>query len=138
MYGNILVPVAMEDGTEDRIRASVAVAERLAREGATITLLHVMEQVPGYVDTYLPHDYVDELRGALEDRLRQLAAEVPGGVAEVVTGHAARGILDHAKTMGADLIVIASHKPGGMQDFLIGSTAAQVVRHAQVAVHVLR
>ncbi|WP_425073209.1 universal stress protein [Sagittula sp. S175] len=137
MYRNILVPLAMDEGSEDRIRKSIAVAEALATEGAKITLLHVMEQVPGYVDTYLPHDYMDELRKALEDRIAQLATEVDGAQGVIVIGHASRGILDYAAANDVDLVVIASHRPG-MGDFLIGSTAAQVVRHAQCSVHVLR
>lgn len=137
MYRKILVPLAMDEGSEARIRGAIAVAQRLAAEGAQITLLHVMEQVPGYVSTYLPSDYVDDLRRALQERIEELAAEVAGATGVIVTGHASRTILDHAQGSGCDLIVIASHRPG-MSDLLIGSTAAQVVRHAQCSVHVLR
>ena len=137
MYRNILVPVALDEGSEQRIQASVQVAQALAAPDARITLLHVMEQVPGYVANYLPSDYSDELRQALEERVEALAADVPGATGMLVTGHSGRTILDWAADHGVELIVIASHRPG-MQDLLIGSTAAQVVRHAQCAVHVLR
>jgi nucleotide-binding universal stress UspA family protein len=46
-------------------------------------------------------------------------------------------ILETAKEIGADLIVIASHRPG-LQDYFLGSTAARVVRHAECAVLVDR
>ena len=55
----------------------------------------------------------------------------------MVTGHAARTILDYAEQMKADCIVIASHDPG-IQDYFLGSTAARVVRHAHCSVHVVR
>ncbi|MBP0482689.1 universal stress protein [Sagittula salina] len=137
MYSNILVPLAMDEGSEARIAAVVDVARHLAEPGARITLLHVMEQVPAYVDSYLPHDYIDALREALAKRISDLAATVPGACGVVVTGHSGRTILDYASEHGIDLVVMASHQPG-MQDLLIGSTAGHVVRHARCSVHVLR
>lgn len=137
MYRNILVPVAFEEGENTKARAALTVAAQLAAEDARVTVLHVMEQVPGYVVNYLPADYTAQARKAVEAELDGLASTVPGGVGLVVSGHSARTILDYAADNGVDLIVIASHRPG-MQDLLIGSTAAHVVRHAQCAVHVLR
>ncbi|MBW4984697.1 universal stress protein [Mameliella sp. CS4] len=137
MYKNILVPIAFDEDSDTRIGAATSVARRLAAEGARITFLHVLEQVPGYVASYLPADYAAQARTAVEDELNDMAATVPGGVGLVVSGHSGRTILDWASDNDTDLIVIASHRPG-MQDLLLGSTAAKVVRHAQCAVHVLR
>lgn len=137
MYDNILVPVAFDEGSDEKIAKAVAVARRLAAQNARITLIHVMEQVPGYAINYMPADYSAQARKAIEGELHDLAAEIPGGVGLVVEGHSGRTILDWAEANRSDLIVIASHRPG-MQDMLIGSTAAQVVRHATCAVHVLR
>ena len=55
----------------------------------------------------------------------------------LLNGHSGRTITDHARKIGADCIIVGSHKPG-LSDFLLGSTAARVVRHAPCAVHVLR
>jgi universal stress protein F len=137
MYTNILVPLAFDEGHDGKTEAALAVAAQLAGEGTRVTLLHVMEQVPGYVVNYLPADYTSQARKALEAELDGLAKGVPGGVGIVVTGHSGRTILDYAQDNDIDLIVVASHRPG-MQDLLIGSTAAYIVRHAQCAVHVLR
>lgn len=137
MYKNILVPIDFGEGSDERIRAATAVAKQLAEEGARITFLHVMEQAPGYVASYLPADYAAQARRAIEQELDDAAAAVPGGVGLVVSGHSGRTILDWAEDNPVDLIVITSHRPG-MQDYLLGSTAAQVVRHAQCSVHVLR
>ncbi len=137
MYHNILVPIAFDEGAEAKTRSAIAIAQRLAAEGARITLLHVMEQVPGYAINYLPAEYLAQSRAAIRSELEALASGVPGGAASVIDGHAGRTILDHAHEHKVDLIVIASHRPG-MQDLLLGSTASQVVRHAACAVHVLR
>ncbi len=46
-------------------------------------------------------------------------------------------ILAHANKIGADLIVVASHKPY-VGDYLLGTTAARIVRHASCSALVVR
>ena len=135
MYKSILVPIAFDENSQ--IEAALAVAKTLAAPDAQITLLHVMEQAPGYAISYLPADYIAQSRQAIQEELQKLTEKLPGAQGKVVSGHSARTILDYANDKGSDLIVIASHRPG-MQDLLLGSTATTVVRHAQCAVHILR
>jgi nucleotide-binding universal stress UspA family protein len=129
------VPVVFDE-TRDAARA-LRVARALAAEGATVTLLHVMEAIPAYAINYVPESFRTEARRAIQEELAVMAEDLPGGRGVVVDGHAGRTILDHARDMQADCIVIASHRPG-IQDYLLGSTAAHVVRHAPCSVHVLR
>ncbi|MGR3479727.1 universal stress protein [Salipiger marinus] len=135
MYSNILVPISFDSDT--KTERAIAIARHLAKPEARITLLHVMEHVPGYAITYLPADYVTQSRAAVEAELQQMALTLPHGRGVVVEGHSGRTILDYAAEQGSDLIVIASHRPG-MSDLLLGSTASMVVRHAACSVHVLR
>ena len=46
-------------------------------------------------------------------------------------------ILDTAKRIGANLIVVQSHRPE-LTDYLLGPNAAHVVRHADCSVMVVR
>jgi nucleotide-binding universal stress UspA family protein len=55
----------------------------------------------------------------------------------VVHGTVYEEILRLADDIGADLIVMASHRPA-LKDFLIGPNAARVVRHADISVLVVR
>lgn len=135
MYDNILIPLAL--ATEDDSVRPIEAVRKLAGEGAKITFIHVVEDIPPTVAGYLPGDYIAEIH---RDRLAELArrvAEVKGAKIEVVEGNAATRILDRAEKLGADLVVIASHRPG-LRDWFLGSTAARVVRHAKCAVLVLR
>ena len=135
MYSNILVPVSFD---EDRNATQALEAARcLASEGAKITLLHVVEQMPSYAISYFPEGFREETIEAIRVNLAEMAKSLPGGQAEVIEGHAGASILDHAEELACDCIVIASHRPG-MQDYLLGSTAARVVRHATCSVHVVR
>ncbi|MBC7163627.1 MAG: universal stress protein [Roseovarius sp.] len=135
MYKHVLVPISFE--AERDSAGALAVARLLAGDKGHISLLHVIEQVPAYVISYLPENYQSEARKAIEADLAKTAGDLPDASAHVVEGHAARTILDWAESHEPDCIVIASHRPG-MQDLLLGSTAAKVVRHAQCAVHVIR
>lgn len=135
MYSNILVPIAL-DNEDDRTPQSLEVAKTLSAEGATITLLHVVESVPSYAISYISADILDATRKGVEAEMARLAQSI-GGTSVVIDGHSGRSILDYAEEQGCDLIVIASHRPG-MQTLLLGSTATHVVRHANCSVHVLR
>lgn len=135
MYKNILVPVAFETGRDTM--KSIQIAEAIADEGATITALHVVEEIPSYVAQYLPEGQIDANVHELEEVLAGKLAEHKGVTVKVVEGHAGHSIVDYAAENKVDCIVIASHRPG-LQDLFLGSTAARVVRHAPCSVHVVR
>jgi len=135
MYHNIVVPISFD--AERDVTGPLKLAQLLATPEAKITLLHVVEHIPGYAITYLPADYLVEARAAVQTELDEMAKTVPGAKGVVIEGHSGRSILDWADENKPDLIIIASHRPG-MQDLLLGSTASQVVRHAACAVHVVR
>lgn len=135
MYQHILVPLAYAGESDGS--SSISVARLLAGDGARITLLHAMEEVPAYAISYLPDDYFDTIRGGVMTDMTAKAADLPNALAEVVTGNPASAILEYAEAHGVDCIIIASHRPG-LQDWFLGSTASRVVRHAKCGVHVLR
>lgn len=135
MYDNLLVPLAL--ATDDDSARPIEAVEKLAASGATVTFLHVVEDIPPRVAGYLPDDYIAQIN---RDRLAELARRVagfPGAKVEVVEGNAGARILERSENIGADCIVIASHRPG-LRDWFLGSTAARVVRHAQCSVLVVR
>lgn len=136
MYKNILVPVAIDHN--EHLGEALALASSLRAEGGKITMLHVMESIPGYVATYISDDIHEKNVQAAHDALAELAVEasVPAEV-RIVSGHSGRTILDFVEEEKQDLIIIASHRPG-LQDYFLGSTAAHVVRHARCNVLVVR
>lgn len=135
MYSNILVPVIFD--AEHSPDAALNVAKAISAKGARVTILHVIEELPSYATRYVADDFIEKSRIDLKKRLTEIAAEVPGGEATVITGHSSRSILEWAETHGTDCIIVSSHKPG-VQDYFLGGTAARVVRYAQCAVHVVR
>ncbi len=136
MYKNILVPIVFNHDPSEK--EALAVAHDLIQEGGKVTLLHVLEEMPGYVSAQLPKDILQNTVAESRAMLESIAEKSPNPVnIAVETGHSGRTILDYAEKSNSDCIVISSHKPG-FGDYLLGSTAARVVRHAKCAVHVLR
>jgi len=112
-------------------------ARKLLAPGGKITALTVLEAIPEFVQSQVPHDVyagrISDAESALVDDLGSAGDVEP----VVVTGHSYRSILDYANDTNADCIIITSHKPE-FSDYLLGSTAARVVRHAKCCVVVLR
>lgn len=134
MYKTILVPVDL--GQPDPARKILALARELAGKDGRIAVLHVLPEIPAFVVPEMPEGMLERnlksVRAALE-----AFAEGSGASTEVLYGHAPTAILEYAEEIGADLIIVGSHRPG-FQDFFLGSTAARVVRHARCAVLVDR
>jgi len=136
MYKHILIPIAGD--VVARTDQAIAIAHAIKAEGATITLLHVTERIPSFVETYIPQDIRDRGHQDAVDMLKAIEARSADPIQHaVVVGHGGQSIIEFANDHGIDCIVINSHRPE-LQDVFFGSTAAHVVRHAPCAVHVLR
>ncbi|MCB2053591.1 MAG: universal stress protein [Geminicoccaceae bacterium] len=141
MFANILVPV--DTGNEESWRKALPDAVKLARaHGAK---LHVMTVVPDFgssiVASYFPEGFQTN---ALEQAKKELATlverHVPADVDhdQIAThGGIWQEICRVAKEVGADLVVMASHKPA-FHDVLLTPTAHQVLHHLPVSVMVVR
>lgn len=134
MYDHILIPVA-PDHPGEYARASSTAQKLLAPKGR-VSVLSVLEEIPAYVDTYVPPGQMEKNMAEVSEKLK---AEFKGDhvTTHVISGRSANAILDWAEGHGVDCIVVMSHRPG-FSDYFIGSTAARVVRHAKCSVVVLR
>ncbi len=110
MFRKILVPV---DFTP-RSRRAVRVAERLATHSkAETTLLHVIERIDADAPGAL-RGFYRKLEKQARRQMAVLLEEFPRkgleARAEVLYGNRVNEILRFAEEMGADLIVMSSHK----------------------------
>lgn len=134
MYQKIILALSLEHGISEQ---AIKLARNLKNDGGEIIAIHVYEPLQGSASTYVSKEAVADALEHAKDALASRVADQPDVQSELIKGHSGRAITDHAKKVGADCIIIGSHKPG-LRDFLLGSTAARVVRHAQCSVHVLR
>lgn len=135
MHKNILIPVALDH--ENVARTKIDLARRLLADDGRITLLTVLEDVPGFVA-----EFVDlKPENHLTHRIKAKLDEVAGGEDDidtvVATGKAGVRIARYAEEHGIDLIIVGSHHPSAT-DYFLGSTAARVARRAPCSVYILR
>jgi len=134
MYQKIIVSLALDHGIAQK---AIELARTIRADGGEILAVHVYEPLQGSVNAYVSDDAVakavENARAALADRL----GDAKDLKAVLLKGHSGRAITDYAAEIGADCIVVGSHKPG-LSDYFLGSTAARIVRHAGCSVHVLR
>lgn len=138
MYKSIIVAVALfNQGATSR--SLIEKANKLIDPEGTITLVHVLDEVPAYLAAAVAKEQLLEHRKAIREQVDSLAASAKAKRVDVDIrgGRPSENILACADECHADLIMIASHKPG-MSDYFIGSTASRVVRHSQVSVLVSR
>ncbi len=135
MYKSILIPVLLDKSRD--VDGSFKAAMAMADGTAQITLLHVFEAVPSYVADYIPPDYMNSKKDAMQGALDEMAKQLPNCRGVIAEGRAGPRISRWAEENGNDCIVIASHEPA-FSDILLGSVAHHVVRHAKCAVHVIR
>ena len=137
MYSNILVAVDLDQpgSWAKALPASVALARCFA---ARLTLCTVVPDAEAELEAEWSAAGYRQMIHVAEAKLKNLAAEHDMEMpAEVGTGSIWGGIIDAAGRIGADLIVLASHKPG-MKDYLLGANASRVVRAAPCSVLVVR
>ena len=134
MYKTILV--ATDLSHPELCRKTLGVARRVGGNQSRIIALYVTADIPPYVAVELPEGLLHKNAARARADIKALADEV-GAESEVLSGHPSLRILEYSTDIGADLIVVASHRPG-LQDYFLGSTAARVVRHAECAVLVDR
>ena len=140
LFRTILIPVDVDDAETSRpaLERAVALAEA---SGGSLRLIYVRSLVPTSFMEFVPPHFDTAQQDEAQKRLAAIAEGVrlpKERVSHVVTmGGVYHDVLQEADKIGADLIVVGSHRPT-MATYLIGSNAATIVRHAKCSVLVVR
>ena len=136
MFKNIIVPIDLDKS--DKGKAMLDKAKQLADDNAKVTVVNVVEDVPGFLTAELPDGLVEkaahDARSSLVDMVTTAGLDAD---VQIRGGRPHHALVTLADELDADLILIASHEPG-LQDHFIGSTAAGVVSRAKCSVLVDR
>jgi nucleotide-binding universal stress UspA family protein len=129
VYERILVPLDGSPAAETVLAVARSLASRLSSE---LILLRVLEPIPN-----LPASrYPPEIEEAAREYLRPLAD--PPAVASlrirmlVVHGDAAHEIVENARSLCVDLVVLGVHRPRGARRVVRGGVADRVLRACAV------
>jgi len=138
-YRRILVPF---DDSELSRKAVSRVVNISNNGDSTATILYVIPRYEEMVGFYRT--------GAIQERLREEATKVVLGGEKIAAGegvtantvieegNAAEKIVEAARGLGSDLIVLGSHGWHGIDKTIIGSTTERVIANANVPVLVVR
>ena len=140
MYKKILVPIDLAD--IEPAKPAIETACAMARSsGGSIRLINVLPMTPVMLAEYVPPDFDTQQRSSAEEALATIAGECGLEAARVSStvrqGGIYHEVLQEAKDMNADLIVMSSHRPA-MRTYFLGSNAGHMVRYATCSVLVVR
>lgn len=147
VYRNLLIPIDFSEHSKKTIDYATQLAD-LA--GASMKILHVLK-LPEYPAAFYQGLYIehDQIKTYLETGKAEAAAQLSlitepilakGLRIETVlrVGNPSEEIVNVAKELAVDLVVIGSHGYGGLGRFLLGSTAERVVQYAHCPVLVVK
>lgn len=145
MFKHILMAT---DGSPASQRAATLAVELARAAGAELTVLYVVDPYPYLgVGEANPLGFQAYMSAALQHAARAHAEVVEMAAAEPkVHLHtrlaqdvgASTGIIENAKDVGADLIVVGSHGRTGIKRVMLGSVSGRVVAESQIPVLVAR
>lgn len=140
MFKNVLLAIDLTEPTSWARSLPVALELCKASSGR-LHVVTVAAEVNMQVASFFPEDANERLLAHAKSELSAWAGRhAPAGVAVdaiVCQGSIHREIIATAEKVGADVIVMASHKPA-IRDYVLGANAAHVVRHAACSVMVVR
>lgn len=140
MYKTVLLAIDLEHDSSWRkaLPTATGIADAF---GAALHILTVVPDIrTSMVAQYFPDDFEEKAVREAAQNLKAFAAEHLGGRAvevHVAAGQVYRQITAMAEKLGADMIVMASHRPE-LADMLIGPNADHVMRHTDASVLVVR
>ena len=150
MFNHILVPLDESELSE----SALGYVHKIASEGSHVTLLTVivppdmsintMYRVPGQPEIPVDINYEGverQLRVQAEEYLRAKAKQLAhtGAQVEILVqaGQPADLIVENAKELGVDVIVMATHGRSGISRWLLGSVTQKVLSAAPCPVFVI-
>ncbi|MFQ5747912.1 MAG: universal stress protein [Planctomycetota bacterium] len=131
------------DLSEESLRPFDPVAELARRNGASILLLHVVEDLgiaphgaPLAPRLHSPglEEEIAEARKKLEEIRAGLPGDLPVSAEVIPAVDIAQGVSRFARNEGVDLLALSTHGRTGLRRLVLGSVAEAILRHSEVPV----
>lgn len=138
----ILVAIDFSESTPLVIRQAMVLAQAIS---AKLWLIHIAAPDPDFVGyqtgpqterDFMAHKYRDEHHELHEwaEKLREKEIDV---TALLIQGATIETILEKAKSLAVDMIIVGSHGKSGLYKFLVGSVSEGILKNAQCPVLVV-
>ena len=137
LYGHILLATDFSKGCHFTAKRAMEIAKET---GARVSIIHAVEHLPSYAYSYLGSvdietELVDEAKSTMAELGKEL--NIPESDQYIKVGSSKKLILDTAKELGVDLIIVGSHGRHGVSR-LLGSTASAILHSAECDVLTIR
>lgn len=139
MYKHILISTDGSDLAQKGVAHGLALAKAIGSKVSVVTVsqpypLQTAATVESWTTAQTNH--AEAALGTVATAARAQDVEIHSR--QITNDSPAEAIVDAAKTLGCDLIVMASHGRRGVSRLLLGSQTAEVVSHSPVPVLVVR
>lgn len=130
LFKTIVCPIDLEA----HMKSALEMARQLAEQNAArVCLIHVVTpQLPGPIEP--APGWENKAQRKLDAIARENFGDKVQWQASIVKGEASLAIIRAAKQLGADLIVMATHRYTGLNRVLLGSVTELVVRESPIPV----
>jgi nucleotide-binding universal stress UspA family protein len=146
MYQRILVPI---DGSSTSLRGLEEATTLAKLTGGALHIIHVVddfsvatgyESYAVYTGDLLPllHAGGEAILADAKTRVQATGVKADTVLLETLGGRVSDLVIEQAKSVRADLIVIGTHGRRGLSRLLLGSDAEQIVRTSPVPVLLVR
>ncbi|MFY8216016.1 MAG: universal stress protein [Chthoniobacterales bacterium] len=141
----LLVAIDQSEAMNPVLHTSVSLARQL---GAKLDIIHVVEPIVTNVPIGAAMDVIEvapplDLQNDIQLRSEQLnkrLATIAAGIefsAAAIAGMPVDEIMERAKTIGADFIILGSHGHGAIYHLFVGSVVTAVLKRSEVPVMVV-
>jgi nucleotide-binding universal stress UspA family protein len=145
MFKNLLVPISDDALTKSELKAVIKLAKT---DSAKITLVYVSDPVAPYssseIDSVLAmtekehKKYCEQFAAKVFFKAQKLiGSQIKAGQMHVYHSNISDGIIEAAKKIKADVIVMSSHKRTGIKGLFLRSEAHEVILHSSIPVLIL-
>src|SRR5262245_52856652 len=119
--------------------ARFIVSGRLLKDGFTVHVLHVAPEVSGQVRTFVSKETIDAWHKEASEKSMESVCGILGAAGvpferHPLTGFAPEVIVNYARSVNADAIVMGTHGRGAFFDAVVGSVAGRVLAQADCPV----
>ena len=134
--------LVLTDGSQNS-RSALRYAVEICRNfDASLHLLSVIEDMPSYATLEVGSEFISKVQETIKGEVVSCAGYCEtSGIAcddEIRHGVPYEEIVNYAKEIDVDLIVMATHGHTGLSHILLGSVAEKVMRHAPCPVMITR
>ena len=144
MFSHILVPVDGSAASNHAVEKACSMAQAFKSNVTVVSVIDLfafagMGMDAGYGQVEYLKAMTDQAEAAVHDaKIIFDAADVSLSTSVIEGQVIYQNIIDAAKSVNADLIVMGSHGRKGLEKLMMGSVAAQVLAHTHLPVMIVR